>query len=78
MPKAPPPLLTPHEAAAYLRQAVKTLANWRVLGSGPRFVKYGRSVRYRQADIDAWLAEKSRTSTSDQGTPPRPRLVPER
>ncbi|MBV2357811.1 helix-turn-helix domain-containing protein [Streptomyces sp. J2-1] len=37
----------------------QTLANWRWAGSGPRYTKLGDGrtarVRYRRADVDAWL-----------------------
>lgn len=42
----------------------RTLANWRVTGSGPRFVKIGGRVMYRQADVLAWENARSVTSTS--------------
>lgn len=45
--------------------AVATLNNLRVAGNGPPFLKLGRSVRYRVADLDAWLAERMVGSTSD-------------
>ena len=49
-------LLTPKEAAAYLRTTPKTLAVWR---STRRvviaYVKQGRSIRYRLSDIEAFL-----------------------
>lgn len=28
-----------------------TLRNWRYLGEGPAFMKVGRSIRYRMADV---------------------------
>jgi hypothetical protein len=37
-------------------------------GAGPRFVRVGRRVRYRTADVDAWLELHSRQSISDPGT----------
>lgn len=54
-------LASPDELAEHLGVTVKTLAQWRYLGTGPKFTKAGRSVRYRWADIDAWL--KTRDST---------------
>lgn len=32
-----------------------TLANYRYLGKGPRYIKIGKRVLYRRADVDAWL-----------------------
>jgi len=50
-----PGYATPAEAAEYLGVARQTLANWRSLGKGPRFVRRGRLVRYAWCDLDAWL-----------------------
>lgn len=36
-------------------------------GSGPPYVKIGKSVMYRVTDVEAWLAGQTRTSTSDEG-----------
>jgi hypothetical protein len=33
----------------------KTLQNWRVLGKGPRYRKFGSGVRYEISDLEAWL-----------------------
>lgn len=41
--------------AAYIGKAQITLAQWRMTGRGPRFMKIGGSVRYRKADVIAWL-----------------------
>lgn len=37
-----------------------TLQSWRYEGCGPRFIKLGRLVRYRNADIDAYLQAQTR------------------
>jgi excisionase family DNA binding protein len=49
-------LLTQREAAAVLCLSERTLERLRVSGTGPRFVRAGRSVRYREADLEAWIA----------------------
>lgn len=41
------------------------LAKWRVTGEGPKFVKLGKRVAYRQQDIDSWIESKVRSSTSE-------------
>jgi predicted DNA-binding transcriptional regulator AlpA len=56
-------LAEPQQVADYLQVPVKTLAQWRYIGTGPRFVRIGRFVRYRWADVEKWLAAQSRTST---------------
>lgn len=49
-------LLTPKEAAVFLRVAEKTLEGWRSKGTGPKFLRLGRrTVRYLQADLIDWL-----------------------
>ena len=60
-------LLTTKEAARYLRVSPRTLERYRVTGQGPRYLKIGRLVFYRKSDLDAWLAERERRSTSDPG-----------
>ena len=59
------PLLTTAETAAILQIPKNTLEKWRVCGSGPRFTKIGALVRYAPADISRYLAEQTRSSTSE-------------
>ncbi len=55
------------EAAAYLGLAVSTLAKMRLRGDSPRYAKAGpRIVVYDIRDLDAWLAARKRSSTSEQ------------
>lgn len=35
----------------------ETVKRWRRTGDGPKFIRVGRHVRYRLADVEAW--EKS-------------------
>lgn len=46
---------TPKTVGAVLDVAEQTLANWRVSGDGPKFVKSGRILYYRKEDVLAWL-----------------------
>lgn len=48
-------LLTPDEAADYLKLPVRQLQQWRYLGRGPRYTHIGRSVRYRRSWLDQWI-----------------------
>ena len=57
-------LKTP-EAAGYVRLGVPTLERLRLTGDGPPFIKAGKSVRYRKADLDAWLESRLVRSTSE-------------
>jgi excisionase family DNA binding protein len=53
-------LLTPKEAADLLRVTVGTLSVWRCTSRYPlKFVKVGRVVRYREADIIAFLEKRA-------------------
>jgi excisionase family DNA binding protein len=60
-------LLNTHDAARVLGVVAGTLEIWRSSGRyGLPFVKIGRNVRYRRADLEAWLAERTRTQSSGQ------------
>lgn len=64
----PNQLLNEQSACELLGYSVRTLQKWRVVGGGPKFVKVSaRSVRYRVQDLLDWTAERTVTSTSDQG-----------
>jgi excisionase family DNA binding protein len=52
------PLCGPEWASAYLGVPVKTLYEWRYRGIGPPSYRVGRHIRYRKAEVDAWLAER--------------------
>jgi excisionase family DNA binding protein len=56
------PLLTEAQAAAYLGVKPTSLLVWRSTGAHRiPFVRVGRLIRYRQADLDAWIASRVRT-----------------
>jgi hypothetical protein len=57
--------LTEDECAAYLRVSKRTLQRWRVLGTGPRFAKYGTRVIYDGWDVDQWSDSNTFQSTSE-------------
>ena len=48
-------LLTPKEAAQFLRVSVSFLAKARMRGDGPRYRKLSRAVRYLRFDLSDWL-----------------------
>lgn len=48
-------LIGEKEAAELLKLSVKTLRKWRSLGIGIKYVKMGRSIRYRLIDIESFL-----------------------
>jgi excisionase family DNA binding protein len=54
------------EAARILSVSVRTLQSWRVSGRGPSFVKLGgRAVRYRRADLAAFVEQNIFNSTTE-------------
>ena len=56
------------EAARYVGLSPSTLAKMRLRGDGPIYSKAGpRIVIYDKADLDAWLNQRRRSSTSDPG-----------
>ena len=66
-------LLTTHEAAEYTGIARQTLAKFRVSGDSPPFHKIGRQVLYDKTELDDWIEQRRRRSTSDTGVPNRKR-----
>jgi predicted DNA-binding transcriptional regulator AlpA len=59
-------LLTPREAAEFLRVSISWLAKSRMTGMGPAFIKVGRSVRYAEGALSQWTRGRQRMSTSQQ------------
>jgi predicted DNA-binding transcriptional regulator AlpA len=47
--------LTETQVAEQLGLSVATLRAWRHRGRGPRFLRFGRAVRYLPADLDAFI-----------------------
>lgn len=53
-------LLDTPAAAAHLDVTARTLEVWRCTKRhGIPYIKVGRLVKYRQADLDAWLASRT-------------------
>lgn len=65
-------LLTVADAAVRLGLSVKTLANWRSAGQGPRFVKIRRgdargtagAIRYDVRELERFCSANTHSSTS--------------
>ena len=53
---ATPDYLDPKEAADILRCSTSTLAKLRHRRKGPAYTTLGAAIRYRRADLDAWMA----------------------
>jgi hypothetical protein len=60
-----PPFMRPAELAERLHLKPKTLAEYRVTGEGPEFIKAGpRLCIYTAGAVEAWLAKGRRSSTA--------------
>ena len=57
-------LLTTDETSDFLGVPKATLAKMRWAGDGAPFIKIGRKVYYRPADLEEWLVQQTRTNTS--------------
>jgi predicted DNA-binding transcriptional regulator AlpA len=60
-----PELISTTDVAAWLGITTGALANNRSAGRGPRYVKLGKQVFYRKADVQAWIDENVRQSTCE-------------
>jgi len=60
----PEHLLTPKEAAQFLRVSESWLAKARMHGDGPPFAKLGRAVRYPESAVHQWMKSQMHLSTS--------------
>jgi predicted DNA-binding transcriptional regulator AlpA len=65
MPPADRKFLTTKEAADRVRLSESALEKKRVDGTGPVFVKLGKSVRYEVAALDDWIAAGRHKSTAE-------------
>jgi predicted DNA-binding transcriptional regulator AlpA len=54
-------LLGTKDAAKKLGVSVQTLANWRYYNRGPKWTRTGRSVKYRESELEAWVAREDVT-----------------
>ena len=62
-----PRLLTTEDVAEMTGLSAETIAQWRWLKKEIPFVRLGKKcVRYRQSDIDAWLAKRLVSVTSGE------------
>ena len=51
-------LLNEHDVARITGLSVASVRRWRLLRQGPKYLKIGAAVRYRPADVSAWLASR--------------------
>ena len=59
-------MLTPKEAAKFMKMSASFLAKKRMNGDGPTYSKSGRSVRYSKAALLNWLKSRECRSTKDE------------
>jgi predicted DNA-binding transcriptional regulator AlpA len=52
------PLLNDIQVAQLLGISVASVRRFRLLGSGPRYLKISSAVRYRPEDLKAWLESR--------------------
>jgi excisionase family DNA binding protein len=50
--------LSVQQLADWLGVPRRTIDGWRYRGVGPRGYRIGRHVRYRRAEVEAWLSER--------------------
>jgi predicted DNA-binding transcriptional regulator AlpA len=59
--------LTVRQLEARSNISASTWNKRRLSGDSPPFLKIGKKVLYRWSDVEAWLAGRTRTSTSGRG-----------
>jgi predicted DNA-binding transcriptional regulator AlpA len=50
--------LNEFDVARMSGMSIATVRRWRLLGRGPRYMKFGAAVRYRSEDVEAYLASR--------------------
>lgn len=60
--------LTEKDVAKQISVSLASLRRWRLLNSGPRFVKVGALVRYRPEDLKLWMDSLPAGGATNQGT----------
>lgn len=48
-------IFTPKELSEYMGIAIHTLALYRLYGTGPKYLKLGRIIRYKLGDVLDWI-----------------------
>jgi excisionase family DNA binding protein len=60
-PETSDPLWDLDEVSAYLKVPKRTLYRWRTHNYGPRGIRVGRHVRYRQSAVIEWVGRMERS-----------------
>ncbi len=67
-------LIDEHAASTRLGVSTRVLQAWRQKATGPAFVKVGRCVRYRVAELERYIEANTFTSTRSRAVPETARL----
>jgi len=54
------PFLSPAQAAFYLGLSERTLQEYRTAGTGPRYRRHSRHLRYHIDDLDRWSQQQAK------------------
>lgn len=57
-------MITQEQLADRWHMSPRTLEQWRWLGKGPKFLKIGARVLYREQDVEAWESGQVCQNTS--------------
>jgi len=52
-------LLSIAQAAVAIGVSIDTLRRWAAKGSGPPHLRVGRAIKYRRADLLAWIEQQA-------------------
>jgi excisionase family DNA binding protein len=55
-------MITVAELSSWLGVPVQTIYNYNCNGTGPKRIRIGNHVRYRVADVEAWLRQHERAA----------------
>ena len=70
----PTKILSEKQAAERLNRSHRTMQRWRLVGTGPEYVKLGRSIGYTESDLEKFIAAAKRVSTSESAEDRRRRM----
>ena len=58
------PLWDTDDVATFLKLTPKTVKEWRHKGTGPKYSRLGKHVRYQPSDVIAWLEETAQQNAA--------------
>lgn len=50
--------ISAQDFARQIQVPTRTVLAWRQRGVGPASAKFGKHIRYRRVDVEAWIAEQ--------------------